>query len=336
MKRKVIVPIIVIVAVAIVLWFVLNRDDGSPDRLAVSGTVEATEARLGFQTAGRIESIAVQEGQVVRQGASVAMLETAEIAERRSQAEARLAAAKALLAEMEHGARPEEIAQAEASAAAAAEQLEDARRDLERNRTLYQGGAVSREMLDKSETVASVAARNLERAREQVALLKSGTRRERIEAQQAQVAEAEAAIRGIDATTENYRITAPFTGIVTVRHREENEIVAPGQPVVTLMNPGDRWVRIYVPEDRIGGVHLGTAAEIRSDTYPGKAYPGRVVHVASEAEFTPKNVQTTEERVRLVYAVKVQVAGDDEMELKPGMPADVEVAFGPGAGGADE
>ncbi len=328
MNPKRILPVIVIIAVGVAVWFWMNRQTGDPDLLAVSGTIEATEARLGFQVPGRLETISAEEGEIVQSGSTLARLETSEIAERREQARARLTAARALLEEMRQGARPQEIAQAKASVGAAEEQLDDARRDLSRNRELYEGGAISREMLDKSESAAAIAAENLNRAREQLSLVRSGTRAERIEAQQAQVAEAEAAVRAIDAALENYVISAPFTGLVTVRHREPEEIVAPGQPVVTLMNPADRWVRIYVPENRIGGVHLGTAAEIRSDTYPEKAYRGRVVHIASEAEFTPKNVQTTEERVRLVYAVKVQIEGDDVMELKPGMPADVELSFG--------
>ncbi len=94
-------------------------------------------------------------------------------------------------------------------------------------------------------------------------------------------------------------------------------------PVVTVMNPSERWVRIFVPENRVGAVSLGQAAEIRSDTYPDRRYRGMVSFIASEAEFTPKNVQTTEERAKLVYAVKVRVEGDEALELKPGMPADV-------------
>jgi len=137
------------------------------------------------------------------------------------------------------------------------------------------------------------------------------------------VAQAEAAIKPIDAALAQTVIHAPFAGIVTVRHREPGETVTPGAPVFTLMNPDDRWVRIYVPENRIGQLRLGTKAAIGTDSFAGKAYRGDVVFIASAAEFTPKTVQTTEERVKLVYAVKVRVAGDAALELKPGMPADV-------------
>jgi HlyD family secretion protein len=94
------------------------------------------------------------------------------------------------------------------------------------------------------------------------------------------------------------------------------------------MNPDDRWVRIYVREDRIGAVRVGARAEIRCDTFPGKTYSGEVRFISPEAEFTPKNVQTTEERVRLVYAVDVRITSDPAGDLKPGMPADVRVDVG--------
>jgi HlyD family secretion protein len=114
---------------------------------------------------------------------------------------------------------------------------------------------------------------------------------------------------------------------VTVRHREPGEVVPAGSPVLTVMNRDDRWVKIYVPETRIGAVRLGLEAEITTDTFPGKTYGGTVSFIASEAEFTPKTVQTSEERVKLVYAVKVTVAGEPSFDLKPGMPADVRLAL---------
>jgi HlyD family secretion protein len=121
---------------------------------------------------------------------------------------------------------------------------------------------------------------------------------------------------------------APFDGVVTVRHRQMGEIVQAGSAVLSVMNRLDRWVRIYVSEARIGAVHLGQKAGITSDTFPDRSYPGEVAYISSEAEFTPKNVETREERVKLVYAVKVRITGDPGFELKPGMPADVRLATG--------
>jgi len=115
---------------------------------------------------------------------------------------------------------------------------------------------------------------------------------------------------------------------VTTRHREPGEAVGAGSPVLTLLDPDDRWVRIYVREDAIGRVRLGMDAEIRSDTWPDRVYRGEVVFIGAEAEFTPRNVQTTEERTRLVYPVKVRITDDTGFELKPGVPADVTLLEG--------
>ncbi|MBI3608927.1 MAG: HlyD family efflux transporter periplasmic adaptor subunit [Nitrospirae bacterium] len=331
-RRIVVGAVIAVAAMAIGFWVMSARDRNRDGLGRASGTVEATDAQIGFQAAGRIQDLAVREGQAVRVGQELAHLDRAETEARRQQAIAQVEAARALLEELERGSRKEEVAQGRAALAAATERLRDAERDIERTQTLFDGGAASREALDKARVALDVAKSQYEQAREQVTILETGPRREKIEAQRAQVAQAEAAVRVIDATLANMTLRAPFDGVVTVRHREPGEIVAAGSPVLTVMDPADRWVRIYVPETRIGAVRLGQAAEITSDTYPDKSYRGEVVFIASQAEFTPKTVQTTEERVKLVYAVKVRIAQDPTSDLKPGMPADVRLDLGPGHG----
>jgi HlyD family secretion protein len=178
-----------------------------------------------------------------------------------------------------------------------------------------------------------VATTELERARERLSLAEEGPRSETIDAQRARLRGARASLQPVEARLDNMVVTAPSSGLITVRHRESGESTPPGAAVFTLMDPADRWVRIYVREDRIGAVSLGQEAAITSDTYRDRSYEGRVTFIASEAEFTPKNVQTQEERVKLVYAVKVRITGDPDRVLKPGMPADVEIRLDPGGGG---
>lgn len=331
MSPKRIVPVVVLLAAGgFAAWnLVWKPRAASGDGLTASGTVEATDAQLGFQAAGRIVELLPREGDRVEQGALVARLDSTELDARRAEAAARVEAARAALAELEAGSRKEEVAQGRAALAAADERVADAKRDLERANTLFAGRAVSREAVDKAELAVELAGRQRDQAAEQLALLEQGPRPERIAAARAQLASAEAAVATLDATLANLRIAAPFAGVVTVRHREPGEIVGPGAPVVTLMDPDDRWVRIYVPENRLSRVALGQRAAITSDTFPGKEYEGEVSFIASSAEFTPKNVQTTEERVRLVYAVKVRITGDAAQELKPGLPADVRLAETP-------
>ncbi|MBM3907697.1 MAG: HlyD family efflux transporter periplasmic adaptor subunit [Gemmatimonadetes bacterium] len=320
--KRVRIAVVVIAAAAIAAFF-LFRDRGDGASLAASGTVEVTEASLGFQAAGRITRLPVNEGDRVKPGDTLAVLDRTELRAREAQAQAQENAARAALAELERGARSEELAQALEADSAAAARLADAQRDLARAQQLFRGGAASQEAYDKARLAADVARSQREQAAQQLRLVRAGPRAERIAAQRAVVASAEALRRQVDAQLANAVITAPFAGVVTVRHRQPGEIVAPGAPVVTLANFEDRWVRIYVSETRLGAVAVGQSAAIASDTYPDRRYAGTVSFIASEAEFTPRNVQTTEERVKLVYAVKVRITGDTALALKPGMPADV-------------
>jgi HlyD family secretion protein len=317
-----VIAVVVLVVIAVTLWFGVLRNDG-PEVVIASGTVEATEADLGFHAPGRIERIDVREGDRVVAGRELAWLDRIELQARRQAAEAQADAARAVLAELERGFRAEEIAQGRAALRAAEQRVSDATRDLERAQRLFDGGAVSQQMLDRAETAHELALADLESVREALQILETGPREERIAAQRAALAQAEATVAQIDATLDFAVVRAPFDGLITVRHREPGETVAAGTPVLTLMNPDDRWVRIYVRADEVGRINIGHPATITGDAYSDRTYDGRVVFIASEAEFTPRNVQTTEERVKLVYRVKVQIVGDASFDLKPGLAADV-------------
>jgi HlyD family secretion protein len=279
-KRALLVAAALAVGVAAVL--VLRSDGDDPDWLSASGTVEATETQLGFQAPGRLSEIMVREGDQVAAGAELARLDLDDLLARWEQADAGHEAALALLAELEQGARPEEVAQARSGRDAARQRLMDAERELNRAVRLEEVGAISQQALEKARLNHEVSRSQYEQAQEQLGLVEAGPRAERIDAQRAQVRQAEAAVR---------------------------------------------WVRIYVSGDRIGAVQVGSPVIITADTYPDREYGGEVIHIASEAEFTPKNVQTREERVKLVYAVKVRVTDDPTFDLKPGMPADVRIGL---------
>jgi len=320
-RMRIVIPVLAVVIVAVV--FVLTRGSGETAGLFASGTVEATEADLGFQVPGRVAVVDAREGDVVSGGQTLAWLDLTELEAVHAAAAAQVAAAEARLTELRRGARPQELAQAEAAVRSADERTTDARRDAERARRLFEGGAVSQQMLDKALTALEVAAATRDQAGEALAMVQEGPRQETLQAQSAMVDQARANLARTDATLANAHITAPFPGLVTVRHREPGEAVAPGAPVLTLLDPENRWVRIYVREDEIGRVRIGMAAEIVSDTYPDEVYRGEVVFIGSEDEFTPRNVQTAEQRIKLVYPVKVRITGDTDFELKPGVPADV-------------
>jgi len=325
MKKRAPILVVLIAVIAAGLWWTQRSDGVMADGLFASGTVEATDADLGFQLPGRIDEVRVREGERVTTGSEIAVLDSRELEAAVSAADAMVSAAEARLAELTEGARPQEVAQARLAVRAASDRLDEARRDEERARSLFDGGAISRQAMQRAETALELAMSSHEQATQRLALVEEGPRNETIAAQRGVVAQARAQLALSRATAQNAVIVAPMDGLVTTRHREPGEAVGAGAPVVTLLDPDDRWVRIYVREDAIGRVQIGSAASIRSDTYPDRSYEGEVVFVSSEAEFTPRNVQTTEERTKLVYAVKVRITGDPDFELKPGIPADVTI-----------
>ncbi len=334
-RAKILVPVVVLVALAaLALWWWNGRSHASDETLQASGTVEATEADLAFQVPGRVATVAVEEGDAVTPGQELATLDRSDLEAARAGARARLAAASARLQELERGARPEELAQARAALRAARQKADEAQREAARAGRLFEGGAISRKERDQAATAAEVAGSAADQAQQALELVQQGPRAETVAAQRAQVDQAKANLERAEVALSNGAVEAPFAGHVAVRHREPGEVVAAGAPVLTLRNDADRWVRIYVPEDRIGRVALGEPAVITSDTYPDRTYRGRVIFIGSEAEFTPRNVQTSEQRTRLVYPVKVQVVEDPSYDLKPGIPADVTLQAPQQQGGA--
>lgn len=293
------------------------------DTLEGSGTIEATEADLGFQLPGRLVAVSPREGARVEVGDTLARLDDAELQAALLAARANAAAALARRDEVDAGPRPQERAAAQAALTAAREAEAQARREADRARRLHEGGALSAQALEQATTRLESAAAAATQARQTADLLDEGARVEVRAAQSALLAQAEAAVERARAALDQTVLLAPIAGLVTVRHREPGEIVSPGQPVTTIMDPGDRWVRIYLRGDRVGRVSLGQAASITVDAYPDRRFEGEVSFIGSEAEFTPRNVQTPDERTQLVYPVKVRIVGDDALALKPGLPADV-------------
>jgi HlyD family secretion protein len=288
-----------------------------------SGTVEATQVDLAFQLPGRIAALVPREGDRVTTGQLIGHLDTLEIAARRAGARAQHDAARALLGELESGSRTEEIAQARLALTAADRRLEEQERETARTVRLAEGGAVSRERREQSETALLVARADRDRLAEQVALLQAGPRLERIAAQRAALAQAQSQVDQAEALLGQMVLSAPFDGVVTLRHREPGEVVGAGMPVITIINPAERWIRVYVPQDLVGRIRIGQEVTFLTDGFPERTFTGEVTSIATEAEFTPRNVQTREERVKLVHAVRVRVLADEALDVKPGLAADV-------------
>jgi HlyD family secretion protein len=325
MKKSVTIAVIALaVAAAVFLSARYFGKRGEENVLLLSGNMEVTETNTGFKPTGRIIDLLVVEGQSVRKGDLLARLDNAELASIVGQQRAALQEAGARLAELEAGSRPQEIEQARADVQSQEAELVRIKKDYERSEMLYQNGAIPSAQFDAAKSAFESRVAQLRRAAEQLSLAKEGPRKESIEAAAYQVRQARAQLRVAEEKLNDTLIYAPFSGVILRKNVELGETVAQGTPVYTIGDLANPWIKVYVKEDKLGLVKLGQKAQVTTDTYRGKVYNGWVSFISSEAEFTPKNVQTQEERVKLVFGVKVLV-GNVNNELKPSMPADVRI-----------
>lgn len=269
--------------------------------------------------------------------------------------QAQLAQAEAILRQLLAGSRPQEIEQAQAVVEESRPQHQQAQQDWERARVLYKNDDISTAQFDQYRARFDATAAALKQAEQGLALVIEGPRKEEIEASRAQVAQtranlqlteasslelkrmeqeletrraqaeqARAQVAVVDAQLADSVALAPVNGIVLVKSAEAGEVLAAGTTFLTIGAMDHPWLRAYIGEQDLGRVKLNAKVKVTTDSFPGKVYWGRVAFISSEAEFTPKQIQTPEERVKLVYRVKIEVE-NPQRELKLNMPAEAEV-----------
>lgn len=319
--RLAIILILVVIAVAVIMHFVRNRDNGI---MTLSGNVEVTEHNIGFKVPGKIVKLNVDEGDRVKQGDLLAELSSGDVKALVDQMRAALEEAKVKLAEMRAGSRKQEIGKARAESASTEAELVRARKDFERAETLYANGAISASRFDAAKSAYETRLGQLKSAKQQQSLVEEGPRREDIKAAELRVTQLTALVANSEDKLADTRLYAPVSGIVFRKTVELGEVVQAGAAIFVIGDLEKPWVKVYVKEDRLSLVKRGQKAKVSVDTFKDKSYDGIVTYIASDAEFTPKNVQTQEERVKLVFGVKVTVQNQSQ-ELKPGMPADVRI-----------
>ena len=388
-RLRIVIPAAVVLALVFTGMTVVknNRNKGL---IRLSGNIEATEARLGFRVQGRIEDLRVDEGDTVKKGDVLAVLDASDQKAALEKAEAQAAYSRAVVRELENGSRPEdvdkararaqqagyvlaelrkgsrvqdiekaraELSRARAGLASAEAQLAQARSDVERFEALYKDAGISkreyemyRTKFDTAESQKREAEGRVTTARETLslakegpraeeirraeaslkqaeadyALVKKGPRQEILDQAKAQLKAAEAALSQALLQLAYTEIKAPMDGVVLSKAAENGEFVNPGTTVVVLGDLARPWLRAYIHETDLGRLKLGDTVQVKTDAYKDKAYPGKVTYISGQAEFTPKSVQTFEERVKLMYRVKIALENRDG-ELKPGMPADGEI-----------
>jgi HlyD family secretion protein len=253
---------------------------------AVSGTIEVDEAHVGPRSSGRVEKIFVQEGDRLHEGQLIAQLEAPELRARRELAAAQIDTA---------------IHDADAQAA----QLEFLQADAKRQQDLLKRKVVSPNDAERADSLAKTQEKSLEAA-------------------QMKINQARAQLADIDAQLKEMQVLAPGESILEVLNVKVGDILVPpfNQEVATLLLPQHLWVRVYVPEPWLGLIKIGDQVRVRVDSFPGKDFPGVIEQVNRQAEFTPRNVQTVEDRIRQVFGVKIRLPSNDD-RLRAGMAADV-------------
>ncbi len=321
MKRVLIILISAAIIAGILYYFYTREKEEGGNFIKVSGNIEANEVDVGFKISGRIVSRSFEEGQWVEKGQVLAKLDDEDLRNRLDVARATLNSAQARLSKLLAGSRPEEIRQAEATMNQAKSDLENKEAHYERLKPLFERGVVPKDTLDTAESAFKMAKAAFESAREAYLLVKEGPRKEDIEDAKAQVEQARATVR-LDETQLSYTtLYAPISGVVLVRSGEIGEVVNPGTPILTMADVKNVWLRAYIPEIDLSKVKWDQEVMVTTDLLPKKTYKGRISFISSQAEFTPKQIQTEKERVMLVYRIKVDIPNKDH-ELKPGMPAD--------------
>ena len=327
--KRVLLGILVAAGIAGLLYYLSTRGKGEEGNfIKVSGNIEAIEVDVGFKVSGRIVSRLFQEGDWIEQGKVLAKLDDEDLRNRLEVARATLMSAQARLSKLLAGSRPEEIRQAEANLRQAQSDLGNKEIQHERMKDLYERRVVSKEAYDNAETSYKIARAAVQAATENYQLVKEGPRKEDIEDARAQVEQARASVKLSETQLSYTTLYSPISGVVLVRSGEIGEVVNPGTPVLTMADIENIWLKAYIAETDLSRVKWGQEVVVTTDLRPQKKYKGRVSFISSQAEFTPKQIQTEKERVTLVYRIKVDIS-NTEHELKPGMPADGKILLTP-------
>lgn len=308
---------VVVVAIIVATGWMLTRRNGGQDRF--SGTIEADDARVASRLGGRVVEWLAREGDEVTNGQPLVRLDAPEWTAQR-------AAAAARLAELETGPRPETIAAARAAWEALQADADYARRESRRSEELARSKTISDTERDNARARAQSLEQQVVAAEQRYRELAAGTRVEQLEQARAQLAE-------IDAQLAELVVRAPGACVLETQHAKPGDTAGPRAPLATVVFRHAPWVRVYVPEPRLGRVAVGQEATVKVDAFPRVAFTGVVVQINRQAEFTPRNVQTVEERVKQVFGVKIQLPEDPR--LRPGMAADVELKNGREGEGGD-
>jgi len=309
------------------MWFGL-RDPKTSTDILLFGNIDVREVDLAFNESDRIVAMHVEEGDPVEAGQLLAELDPSRLEHVVLEAEAKVAAQRAIVARFERGSRPEEIVRAQAEVAAAQAEFADARVTHARLEELAKGDAASRQRADDARAAHLAAEARLKMAQENLRLAVEGPRSEDTEAARAELQADENALALARHRLADTKLYAPADGTVVTRILEPGAVVLPNSPAYTLALADPVWVRTYLSERDLGRVFPGMKAEITNDSFPDRKHEGWVGFISPTAEFTPKPVETPDLRTSLVYRTRIYVRKPDRT-LRQGMPVTVRLALDP-------
>ena len=305
-------------------WAGRHLSGGTAAPVSVTGTIEATQVDVSVKITGRILERLVKEGDTVSRGQLLVRLDDSELGADVKRQEAALRSAQATLRDLQKGPRQQEIEDARAAVASAEATRSMTEREFQRNDQLFRQNLIAAQDVDRARQAYEVARAQERSAREKLALILEGSRPDQIDAARWQVTQAESALAQAQSRLREAQVISPIDGVVLRKNLEAGETANPGVPILTLVNPKDVWLRAYVPETDVGRLKIGDRATLRVDAFPNRVFSGRLIEIGSEAEYTPRNVQTKKERVNLVFRIKIQIDNPAGI-LKPGLPADADV-----------
>ncbi|MEI8134467.1 MAG: efflux RND transporter periplasmic adaptor subunit [bacterium] len=295
-----------------------GKDDS---KLTATGTIETTEVNITAKSPGQLIMLRVGEGSIVHQGDTLASVDTTIYALNYRQSLAAIAQAEAQLLLLEHGTRHEDIEQSAELVKQAQVNLKNAKEDELRVGALLKENAATKKQHDDAVTRVDALQATFNAAEDNYQKLKSGARPEDISAAKARLDQVKGQSNQLLQTVHDCNVIAPVSGMVTHKVLSQGELASPSATIVTISVTDPVKLTIYISDKDLGKVKLGQTAEVGIDTYKDKKFAGKVIYISPQAEFTPKNVQSTEDREKLVFAVKIEVPNADG-SLKPGMPAD--------------
>jgi HlyD family secretion protein len=329
MEKKLKRLVVLLVIVALTgggYYYYQQRQQGPENQLLLYGNVDIRQVQLAFHSTGRIARIDVQEGDVVKADQLLAAVNPVRYQAALRQLEAEVTMQQQVVARLERGTRPQQIEEARANVSAAEAKLRETKVTFGRLQRLVRKKGASQQQVDDAQSAYLSAKASLNAVQQALDLAVKGPRVEDIAAAKASLQAKLAAVALARQELADTKIYAPTAGVIRDRILEPGDMAFPATPVLTLALTDPLWVRAYVPESDLGKIRPGMAADIQTDSFPGKTYRGWIGYISPTAEFTPKTVETPALRTRLVYQVRI-FACNSANELRLGMPATVVLDF---------